>query len=108
MFAGISHLVADSVGLLFALAGIINLSGHAQVRMIYRFWHYPRGFYRIVGVVELLTALFLIAPELRIWGVALAAPIAFFSVVTLLNHRQYLWSLPGMLLLMALVPASMA
>jgi len=108
MLPGISHLVADAVSLLFAVAGIINLIGPARVRVIYRFWHYPRGFYRIVGAVELFTALFLIVPELRIWGVALAGPIAFVSVVTLLNHRQYLWSLPGMLLLMALVPVSIA
>lgn len=102
------HVAVVAVSLLFGLAGLINLSGHAQVRTIYRFWRYPRGFYRIVGLMELAAALFLIVPQLRVWGVVLAGGIAFFSVVTLLNHRQYLWSLPGMLLLMALVPVSMA
>jgi hypothetical protein len=58
--------------------------------------------------LELATALFLIVPQLRVWGLMLAIPITFFSVVTLLNHRQYLWSLFGMLLLASLVPVALA
>ena len=103
----VTHFALIAVSLLFALAGLVNLSGSAPVRKIYRFWHYPRGFYRTVGAMELLAALFLGVPQLRVWGAMLAGAIAFFSVVTLLNHRQYLWSLPGMLLLAALVPISM-
>jgi hypothetical protein len=34
--------------------------------------------------------------------------ITFVVIVTLLHHRQYLWSLPAMLLLVSLVPASLA
>jgi hypothetical protein len=55
-----------------------------------------------------MAALFLIVPETRIWGIAAGGMIAFITVVTLLHHRQYLWSLPAMLLLMSLVPASLA
>jgi hypothetical protein len=105
---GITQLAVYVVSALFLLAGVLNLSGIKAVRAAYRLWHYRRSFHRTVGVLELATALFLIVPQLRIWGVMLAVPITFFSVVTLLNHRQYLWSLFGMLLLVSLVPVSLA
>jgi hypothetical protein len=105
---GITQLAVYVVSALFLLAGTLNLSGVRAVRAVYRFWHYRRSFHRTIGVLELVTALFLIVPQLRVWGLVLAAPITFFSVVTLLNHRQYLWSLFGMLLLVSLVPVSLA
>jgi len=108
MATGITQLAVYVVSTLFLAAGILNLSGIRAVRAVYRFWHYRRGFHRIIGALELVTALFLIVPQLRIWGLMLAAPIVFFSVVTLLNHRQYVWSLFGMLLLASLVPVSLA
>jgi DoxX-like family len=104
----IARLAVDLVSATFCLAGLINLSGSTQVRAAYRFWHYPHHFYRIVGAAELLAALFLIVPETRIWGIAAGGIISFVAIVTLLHHRQYLWSLPAMLLLVGLVPASLA
>ena len=101
-------LVAYGVVALFAVAGLINLTGAEFVRVAYRFWHYPKRFYRVVGGVELMAALFLAVPQLRIWGVALAGMIAFFAVVTLLNHRQYAMSVTGMFLLVSLVPTALA
>lgn len=97
-----------AVSSLFALASAVNLSGTRAVHAAYRFWHYPRRFYRTVGLLELGTAVLLVMPPLRIWGLLLAAAIAFFSVVTLLYNRQHLWSLPAMFFLMALIPASLA
>jgi hypothetical protein len=64
----IARLAADFIGWLFMLAGIMNLSGNKVVRAAYRFWHYRRGFHLIVDMLELLTALFLIVPQLRILG----------------------------------------
>ena len=105
---GITQLAVYAVSALFLLAGTLNLSGMRAVRAAYRFWHYRRSFHRTIGMLELATALFPIVPQLRVWGLMLAAPITFFSVVTLLNHRQYLWSLFGMILLVSLVPVSLA
>jgi hypothetical protein len=34
--------------------------------------------------------------------------LTFFWVVTLLNHRQWSWAIAGMLMMMALVPISLA
>lgn len=90
----------------FVMAGLVNLSGSPVVRATYRTWDYPAKFYRVVGAIEFLVALFLALPETRVWGVILGSFIAFFSVVTLLKHRLYAWSLPAMLLLAALVPVS--
>ncbi|HEX4269971.1 MAG TPA: DoxX family protein [Rhizomicrobium sp.] len=93
---------------IFLLAALVNLTGSSVVRAAYRAWDYAPNFYRVVGVIELLAALFLALPQTRIWGVILGGFIAFFSVVALLKHGRYAWSLPVMLLLAALVPATFA
>jgi len=61
-----------------------------------------------MGVMQLITAAFLATPQLRIWGSILAGLLTFFWTVTLLNHRQWSWAAAGMLLMMTLVPASLA
>jgi hypothetical protein len=104
----IARLAVDVVSAIFALAGLINLGGSTHMRAVYRLWHYSHHFYRIVGVAQLTVALFLIVPETRVWGIAAGGMITFVVIVTLLHHRQYLWSLPAMLLLVSLVPASLA
>ena|SRR5579863_9626197 len=104
----IAGLAVNVLSAIFALAGVINLSGSMHFWAVYRFWKYPHNFYRIVGLTELLVALFLIVPETRIWGITSSGLIAGIMTMTLLHHRKYLWSLPAMLLLVALVPASLA
>ena len=104
----IFELVCYAVTGLFLLAAVVNLSGLPVVKRSYRTWNYPPNFYRVIGVIELMVALFLTVPQTRIWGVILGGLIAFFSVVTLLRHGRYAWSVPGMLLLAALVPVSFA
>jgi hypothetical protein len=103
-----ARLAVDLVSAIFALTGLMNLSAGTHMRAVYRLWHYPHHFYRAVGVAELMAALFLIVPETRVWGIAAGGMITFVVIVTLLHHRQYLWSLPAMLLLVSLVPASLA
>jgi hypothetical protein len=107
-FPIIARLAVDMVSAVFALAGLISLSGITHLETVYRLWHYPHNFYRIVGLAQLMAALFLIVPETRIWGIAASGMIIFVTIVTLLHHRQYLWSLPAMLLLLSLIPASLA
>jgi hypothetical protein len=92
----------------FAASGLLHVAGPAFVRNAYERWHFPPKFYRVTGVLNLMVAAFLAIPVTRIWGVALAAFLMFFAVVTLLNNRQYKYSLPAMLLLAALVPVTLA
>jgi len=58
--------------------------------------------------LEIAAAFMLAHPELRGWGIALAALIMFGAVITLLSHEQYLWAAPSMVLMAALIPAGLA
>src|SRR4051812_27583149 len=93
---------------LFAVAGIVNLAAFGSVREVYRSWDIPAGFYRSLGAIEIVAAVTLAMPELRAWGIALAAPILFGSIVMLLNHRRYLYAVPAVLIMAALVPGALA
>ena len=104
----ITRLAVDVVSAIFALAGLISFSGGKHFRTVFRLWQYPHNFYLIVGLTELMAALFLIVPETRIWGVATGGMIGVITTMTLLHHRKYLWSLPAVLLLVTLIPASLA
>jgi hypothetical protein len=102
------HLLSNVLAAIFAVSAMVDLAGFRFVRARFRQWRYPRQFYRVVGVLQLVTAVFLATPLLRVWGIILAGLITFFSVVTLLNHRQWIWAIAGILIMMALVPASLA
>ncbi|HUO03222.1 MAG TPA: DoxX family protein [Rhizomicrobium sp.] len=98
----------DVVMLVYAAAGLANLIGGPLVRRIFNQWHYHGQFHRVIGALEILSVVFLVFPGTRILGLVMAGIIGFFSVVTLLNHRQYGWSVPAMLLFAAIVPAAFA
>ena len=102
------HLLAGLLAAIFAIAGVIDVAGSGYVRARFRHREYPRQFYRVVGVLQLITALFLAVPQLRVWGIVMASFLTFYWVVILLNHRQWSWALAGMLMMMALAPASLA
>ncbi len=93
---------------LFGLGAAIHLAGPAFLRARYRRWRFPANTYLVVGVLQLLAAVFLANPITRIWGVALAALITFVTIVNLLNHGKYAYSVPALLVLAALVPATLA
>ena len=104
----IAGLAVDILSAIIALVGLISLSGSTHFRTVYRLWQYPHNFYRIVGLTELMVALFLIVPETRIWGITASGMIACITTMTLLHHRKYFWPLPAVLLLVTLVPVSLA
>ena len=104
----ISELIARAAAAVFAAGALLNLAGLGFVRRAYARWGYPPKFYRVVGVLELTVAAFLALPLTRIWGVALGEFIVFAAVVTLLKNRQYAQTIPGIILLIALVPAVVA
>jgi hypothetical protein len=104
----VSELIAWAIAGLFAVSALIHLAGPGFIKRAYQRWHFPPKFYRLAGLIELITAAFLSNPFTRIWGVTLAALTIFVAVVTLLNNRQYAYTVPGILLLIALVPAALA
>jgi DoxX-like family len=102
------HFLVGVLAVLFAGAGIFDVAGSGYLRARFRPWQYPRQFYRVMGMLQLVAALFLAVPQLRIWGIIVASLVIFFWIVILLNHRQWSWAVAGMLIMIALVPASLA
>lgn len=93
---------------LFGASGLLHLVGPNFLKSAYRRWGFPFNAHRVIGVLEIITALFLSNPVTRIWGVIMAAFIIFFGTFALVNHGKYVYSLPGLILMLALVPASLA
>ena len=93
---------------IFAAAGLVNFTAVKSVREVYGRWDVAPGFYRPLGLVEIAAALCLAVPSLRFWGVLLAAPIAFGSVVMLLDHRHYFYAASMVFLMSGLLAAILA
>jgi hypothetical protein len=102
------HLLVDVLAAIFATAGMIDMAGSLDIRGRLRPWRYPRQLYRVMGVLQLFTAVFLVVPQLRIWGIILSGFMTTFWIVIFLNRRQWRWAVAGMLIMTALVPASLA
>src|SRR5690348_15483755 len=90
---------------LFAVSAVVHFAGPAALQSAYARWGFPGKFYRVSGVVHLFAALFLTNPITRIWGLAIAACVTFTVVVLLLSNGRYRASVPGMLVMLALLPA---
>jgi hypothetical protein len=104
----IYNIIALILSGIFALVGLVHLASPGFVRRAYARWNFARGFHLITGIVELMAAAFLASPTTRIWGIALAGAVLFSAVVTLLNNRQYAYTVPGIVMLIALAPAALA
>jgi hypothetical protein len=76
------------------LAGVANLAGLRILREIYAEWDLPEIFYHSVGLLQILAAVFLLSPDMRVYGIAIAGPIMFGGVVMLLNQERYALAAP--------------
>ena len=103
-----STLLVWALAALFGIIGWIHFVGPRFLRDAFDRWNYGSRMRIITGLLEIGTALMLADPELRIWGIGLAALIMFAAVITLLNHRQYLCAISSVVLMAALVPATLA
>jgi hypothetical protein len=97
----ISAMVSVAVALVMIMSGMAHLYRPEGL-----FDAYPkRAFAQIPnsvrGSVRILAAIFLLIPEIRIWGGMLAAFIEFGAVVTLLRDSRYAWAIPGIIVTMA-------
>ena len=101
-------VLATSLAVVFGVIGVIHLLGPRFLRDAFEKWNYGTLVRLVTGALEIMTALMLAHPELRGWGIALAALIMFGAVITLLSHEQYLCAAPSMALMAALIPAILA
>jgi hypothetical protein len=101
-------LLAWTLAVLFGAIGCVHLAGPRFLRDAYDRWEYSQKFRFIVGCLELVAAGWLADPAFRLWGIGLAAIINFGAVITLLSHCQYVHAAPGVLMMIALVPATLA
>ena len=101
-------LAAWANAAIFAAAGLINFTAVRSVRNVYARWDVSPGFYRPLGLIEIAAAVFLAMPSMRFWGVLLAAPIAFGSVVMLLDHRNYVYAASVVVMMTGLLAAILA
>lgn len=99
---------AWTIASVFGVSGLLHVAGLRSIRRAYANLDFAPGFYRVAGAVQLLAAFFLALPITRLWGVMLAGFATFAAIVILLNNRQYVYSVPGVILLAALVPAALA
>jgi hypothetical protein len=84
---------------IFAAAGFVFFADPAPLSRLLVEWGYGRNFSRVFGTFALGAALFLLIPQLRLWGVTVAGFILFGTTVALLERRKYLYAVAGILLL---------
>jgi hypothetical protein len=101
----IANIIALALAALFATAAALILIVPPFVRRTYRPRLFTRGFGYVAGFALALTALFLFVPQTRIWGGMLGAMVLFVTIVSLLNHSKYIYAVPAILVMLALVPA---
>ena len=104
----IAATIALSLSALFGIIAVLNLVAPSFLLAAYDRWEFPRGTHRTTALFAALAAIFLFIPITRLWGVALAAIIVFAIEVLLISRERYAYAVPGLLVIAALVPASLA
>ena len=104
----IYDVIALWLSVIFSVIGLVQLIGPHFVRETYRRWGYGRNVRLVTGVLDIVAAIMLGLPALRLWGIALAAILSFGSTIVFLNHRQYRQAVPAIGLMLALIPATVA
>lgn len=99
--------IAVSLSIAFGVVAVVHVAGPGFLRRAYKRAGLPLKFHRVLGILGFLVALFLAVSPTRIWGVVLAELITFTVVVMLLDRERYLWSVPAIGLMIALVPAAL-
>ena len=73
---------------LFAIQGIMKLSGSPAWISRFRAWGYPDRFYLVVGLAELLGAVLLLIPRLARIGAVMLLVVMVGATATHLIHRE--------------------
>ncbi|PCE25454.1 hypothetical protein BWP39_13075 [Paraburkholderia acidicola] len=106
--ASFESILAIIVAVLFAVAGVINLTGRGAVKRDFARWGYPAWFRLLCGTLELLSAALLFGQHTRVLGLALAGAIMIGALFTLLRNREPFAHLAPAVVFSALVVATVA
>jgi uncharacterized membrane protein len=90
----IASLAAQLVALIIGIGGLVHLAGPRPLRRLLAEWGYGRGFNWVTGGFAVAAGIFLAVPQ--------SAFVLCGATVLLLDHRKYLFALPGIVLLGAL------
>ena len=104
----IPTIAVSSLALLLGIIGFVQLAGPKFLRDLYRRWDYPPGTRIVTGLLDIMAGVLILEPSMRGWGIALAAFLIFGSAVTLLNHRHYAGAAAVIVMMAALIPATLA
>ncbi|PQV50094.1 DoxX family protein [Paraburkholderia sp. BL21I4N1] len=104
--ASFESILATIAAVLFAIAGVVNLSGRGAVKHDFARWGYPAWFHLLCGALELLSAALLFGPQTRVLGLLLAGAIMLGALVTLLRNREPFGHLAPALIFAAVVVAT--
>ena len=85
--------------IVFAVAGFYFFLDAGPLSRLLGDWVIGRNANRVMGSFSILAAVLLAVPQLRLWGVAVAAFVLFGTTVMLLERQKYVYALPGILLL---------
>ena len=69
-------------------AGLFNAIGMPGTQSDFARWGYPRGWSRVTGGLEMMSAALIAFPASRIVGLALGAVIIAAAMLTVLRHRD--------------------
>jgi hypothetical protein len=101
--ASFESILAMIVAVLFAVAGVVNLSGLGAVKRDFARWGYPAWFRLLCGVLELLPG-----QQTRVLGLTLAGAIMIGALFTLLRNREPFRHLAPALIFSTLIVATVA
>jgi hypothetical protein len=92
----------------FVAAALAHLGAPQAMRERHARWRFPRGYREVTGALLALAAALNAFPMTRLAGLGIAALALFLSATTLLYRRRYGTAVPLIVLLFALIPASLS
>lgn len=87
----------------FAVTGLVNIAGSPGIRAGFVRWGYPAGMHFVTGALELIAAVLMALPSLRVAGVGLALIIMVAALATVVRCREFTHAVPPALTIAALL-----
>lgn len=106
--ASFESILAAIAAVLFAAAGVVNLTGLGPVKRDFARWGYPAWFRMLCGALELCSAVLLSGQQTRGLGLMLAGAIMVGALFTLIRNREPFRHLAPALIFSALIVAIVA